>query len=106
MRFFVENQALVKQLQGLNHYVPIISVRIIFTHSLNGDIAELFVEFLRRLVLHSNFQSEGGHATSGEAAFDFVQNQSCKSTTAIFRRDSDRRDMADAILFDDADGKG
>src|SRR5262245_62852042 len=66
----------------------------------------MFIQFLRRNVSGSNFQSYGCHSSGNQASFDLLQYQSRQTTAAIFRRASHSCDMSDSVFFNDPDGEG
>src|SRR5262245_21950989 len=74
-------------------------------HSLHRNITNLLIKFLRRKVLGSYFKPYSCHTASREASFDFVQDQSCQSSAAIFWSDSESSDMPDTVLFNHSDGE-
>src|SRR5262245_53774737 len=66
----------------------------------------MVIQFLRRNVSGSNFQSHAYNSSGNKASFDLLQYQSRQPTAAIFRRDSDSRDMSDSVFFNNPDGEG
>src|SRR5262252_3127789 len=66
----------------------------------------MFIQTLRCDIPCSDFQSHGSHPSSEKTPFNLLQYQPRQTAAAVFRRDSDSRNMADAILFDDSYTEG
>ena len=66
----------------------------------------MFIKSLSGVITDSDFKSYGRDMMSDERFFNFVEEESGETSSAVFGSDTDGGDMTDAVGFDDGDAEG
>src|SRR5258708_1981520 len=86
--------------EGFDHQVAVIAVRVIMLHSVDDNIAKLFVEQLRGFVPDAHFQTDSSDTALDKAAFHFVHHQPGKPSPSELGRDPDCGHVAGSVRLD------